>query len=236
MSLLRAKVGTVWSNIPTRPWEALDPVTRSREHSVIDMGGSEFTQGRLHPMLDPALRLQRLRHEAADPAVAVVLLDVVLGYASHPDPAAHLAPVIREVREAARAAGRYLAVAGSVCGTDDDPQDAAAQRALLEEAGMVVEGSNARAVRLAGLIAEARGSRGVVEEPTVLLPADVPPPWPEVGAVVDLLASRPAVVNVGLELFAESLQSQGVPVAAVDWQPPAGGKQHLMDLLDKLDA
>jgi hypothetical protein len=51
-----------------------------------------------------------------------------------------------------------------------------------------------------------------------------------------LLGTPPAVVNVGLELFAESLQQQGVPVAAVDWQPPAGGKKHLLDLLDKLEA
>jgi FdrA protein len=235
IGLLRAKAAPIWSNIPLRPWEALDPVTRSREHSIIDMGAGEFTQGKLHPMLDPTLRLQRLRHEAADPAVAVALLDVVLGYAAHPDPAGDLAPVIREVREAARAAGRRLVVIGSVCGTDDDPQDAAAQSAALTEAGMVVEQSNARAARLAGFVAEARGAHGVVEEPAVLLPADAPPAWPDVGAVTDLLAGRPAVVNVGLELFAESLQSQGVPVVAVDWQPPAGGKQHLMDLLDKLE-
>lgn len=31
------------------------------------------------------------------------------------------------------------------------------------------------------------------------------------------------VVNVGLELFAEQVEAQGVPVVHVEWRPPAGG-------------
>jgi len=234
--LLRRHVGAVYSNTPLRPDEGLDPVTRSRDHTVIDMGGDEFTQGRLHPMLDPMLRLQRIRQEAADPETAVLLLDVVLGYGAHPEPAAALAPVIHEVREQARAAGRHLSVVASVCGTNDDPQNAQAQRDVLIDAGVLVEDSNARAVRLAGLIAEAHGSRGAALEPKTISAAPAVPAWPDVEPIGELLRRPPAVVNVGLELFAESLQAQNVPVVSVDWQPPAGGKQHLLDLLDKLEA
>ncbi|MDR7545402.1 MAG: acyl-CoA synthetase FdrA [Armatimonadota bacterium] len=234
--LLRPRIGPIWSNTPLHPDEALEPVTRSRQHTVIDMGADEFTQGRLHPMLDPLLRLQRLRQEAEDPETAVILLDVVLGYGAHPDPAAALAPVIREACGQARAVGRHLAVVGSVCGTDDDPQDAAAQRATLVEAGALIEDSNARAARLASLVLEARGSRGAPAEAKRLEPAPAPPPWPEAGGITALLRRRPVVINVGLELFAESLQAQGVPVVSVDWRPPAGGKAYLMDLLDKLEA
>jgi FdrA protein len=233
--LLRPTVGRVWSNTPLHPAEALDPVTRSREHTIIDLGGDEFTQGRLHPMLDPTLRLQRLQHEAADPETAVVLLDVVLGYAAHPDPAGALVPVIRQARDQAQAAGRHLCVVGSVCGTDDDPQPAAAQREALYEAGVLLEDSNARAARLAGLIAEARGGRGGEAGTRHLAAAAAAPAWPEVGPITALLAQPPAVVNVGLELFAESLRAQGVPVVAVDWRPPAGGKPRLLDLLDRLE-
>ena len=43
-------------------------------------------------MIDPEARAERLALEAADPEVGVLLLDVVLGYASHPDPAGVLAP------------------------------------------------------------------------------------------------------------------------------------------------
>jgi len=234
--LLRRHVGAVYSNTPLHPDDALDPVTRSRAHTVIDMGGDEFTQGRLHPMLDPTLRLQRIRQEAADPQTAVLLLDLVLGYGAHPEPAAALTPVIREVREQVRRAGRHLSVVASVCGTDGDPQDAGAQRDTLIEAGVLVEDSNARAVRLAGLISEAHGARGMPLEPKTISAAPAAPPWPDVDPITRLLRTPPAVVNVGLELFAESLQAQNVPLVSVDWQPPAGGKQHLLDLLDKLEA
>ncbi len=52
-------------------------------YTVIDMGSDEFTVGRLHPMLDPGLRHQRLLREAEDPEVAVILLDVVLQLDQH---------------------------------------------------------------------------------------------------------------------------------------------------------
>lgn len=239
--LLRRYLGRIRSNTPLHPSDVLDPVTRSREHSVIDMGGDEFTQGRLHPMLDPSLRLQRLQQEAGDPETAILLFDVVLGYGAHPEPAAVLAPVLRDLHRAATAAGRHLSVVASVCGTDDDPQNFSAQRDALIDAGALVEDSNARAARLAGLIAEAHGSRPAhrssdASDGIPIAAASSAPPWPQVGPIGTLLRERPAVINIGLELFAESLQTQGVPVVSVDWRPPAGGKQHLLDLLDKLEA
>jgi len=234
--VLRPHLGPVRSNTPLLPSEGLESMVRSQEHTVIDMGGGEFTQGRLHPMIDPALRLQRLQQEAADPQTAIILLDVVLGYGAHPEPASVLAPVVRTLRERAHAGGRYLSVVASVCGTEEDPQDFNAQRDALIEAGVLVEDSNARAARLAGLIGEAHGSRGVALVAPAIRAATSAPTWPEVGPVGALLRDPPAVINVGLELFAESLQAQGVPVVSVAWRPPAGGKQHLLDLLDKLEA
>jgi FdrA protein len=234
--LLRPHLGPIWSNNPLTPAESLDPVTRSRAHTVIDMGGDAFTQGRLHPMLDPTLRQQRLLLEADDPEVAVVLLDVVLGYGAHPDPAGALAPVVVEAIAVARRAGRYLAIVASVCGTPDDPQNEAEQRETLVEAGVLVEDSNARAVRLAGLIAAARGGTPTPVVSETVRAASGRVEWPNVDAILTLLGRSPTVVNVGLDLFAESLQVQGIPVVPVDWTPPAGGKQRLLDLLDKLEA
>ncbi len=43
------------------------------------------------------------------------------------------------------------------------------------------------------------------------------------------------VVNVGLELFAETLAADGVDVIHVDWRPPAGGDPRLAALLAALD-
>jgi FdrA protein len=50
----------------------------------------------------------------------------------------------------------------------------------------------------------------------------------------DLLTVPPRVINIGLELFAENLASQGAQVVHVRWSPPAGGNSQLANLLAKL--
>jgi FdrA protein len=101
-----------------------------------DFGADEYTQGRAHPMIDQSLRVEALA-AAREP---VLLLDVVLGYGAHPDPAGELAPVIAEL-------DAHVIVA--LCGAAGDPQGLDAQRARLEDAGAVVTRSNAHAARLA---------------------------------------------------------------------------------------
>lgn len=234
--VLRGYLGAVHSNVPLEPADRVDGLARSSGHVVLDMGAGEFTQGRLHPMIDPALRLQRLAQETGDPEVAVVLLDVVLGFGADRDPARTLAPAVADARRRALAAGRYLCVVGAVGGTEEDPQDLRAQREMLVEAGMLVESSNARAARLAGRILSGVAGKGEVRALPLL---DVAPPQvslPDPTPLLPLLAAPPQVINVGLELFAESLREQRVGVIDLDWQPPAGGKKHLLDLLDKLEA
>ena len=125
------------------------------EHDLIDLGDDEFTVGRPHPMIDARLRSERIVEVGADPDVGVLLLDVVLGYGSHPDPAGGLVEAIAAARQAASRGGRYLAVVGSVCGTPDDPQNLADQQAKLRDVGVVLAPSNAQAARLAALIAGA---------------------------------------------------------------------------------
>jgi hypothetical protein len=51
---------------------------------------------------------------------------------------------------------------------------------------------------------------------------------------MDLKDQRIKVVNIGLELFAETLREQGVDVIHVDWRPPAGGDRKMTELLNKL--
>ena len=50
----------------------------------------------------------------------------------------------------------------------------------------------------------------------------------------DLPGQTLKVINVGLEIFQESLVAQGVQAVQVDWRPPAGGDQRMAELLDKL--
>jgi FdrA protein len=118
-------------------------------HVCLDLGEEEFTRGRPHPMIDPEARLERLRAEAADPRVGVLLLDVVLGYGAHPDPAGALVPAIRE----ALAERPQLAVVAYVLGTDADPQVRGRQEDALEEAGARLAPTNAAAARLAAALA-----------------------------------------------------------------------------------
>lgn len=52
---------------------------------------------------------------------------------------------------------------------------------------------------------------------------------------VDKLIHNPLVViNLGLKMFADSLEEQKVDVVQVDWIPPAGGDKEVSDLLDQL--
>jgi hypothetical protein len=149
--LLGAAFPDVHSNTPAGKAARIDDVWQSRGHTLIDLGDDVFTRGRPHPMIDHRLRTERILKEADDPATAVILLDVVLGYGSHPDPATEIVPAIAEARKRAP----DLVFVGFVCGTHGDPQGLARQRAALTEAGMVLAGSNAEAVRLAARIAGA---------------------------------------------------------------------------------
>jgi FdrA protein len=139
--------------------EALPDAEARRVHSVLDLGDNEFTVGRPHPMIDFRLRNERIAATAEDPATAVVLLDVVLGYGSHPDPAGELSPVVEAARKRAAQAERELIVIASVCGTTGDPQGLAGQEARLSAAGVVLAPSNARAALLAILAARDAGNR-----------------------------------------------------------------------------
>ena len=119
--LLTEAVGGIASNTPLEPERRLADVWRSERHTVIDLGDDAFTRGRPHPMIDQTLRKERILQEAADPEVAVILFDLVLGYGAHPDPAPELAAALEQASALAAAAGRRLAFVASVCGTARRP-------------------------------------------------------------------------------------------------------------------
>ena len=155
--LLHAAAGfRAFSNTPTAGNRALEDNWKSQENTIIDMGDDEFTQGRPHPMIDPSLRDARIREEAADPATAVVLFDVVLGYGAAEDPTAGLLGVIGSAKAKASAAGRTVAFVGYVCGTDLDPQDRNKAMAGLKAAGVLVASSNAEAAAWSAAILSER--------------------------------------------------------------------------------
>ncbi len=143
----------VHSNAPLDGMLMLSDPSRSAEHTLIDLGADEFTQGRPHPMIDASLRRARILEEAQDPQVAVLLLDFVLGYNASLDPVGDLLESILTARHMVSERGGYLSVVASVCGTDGDVQDIRAQSAALDQAGIVVVPSSAQAALLSREIA-----------------------------------------------------------------------------------
>jgi FdrA protein len=221
--ILQDYLPQVLANAPLNKENKLPNSLVSQAHSIVDLGEDEFTVGRLHPMMDNEMRIRRLMEEAADPEVAVIMLDVVLGYGSHPDPACELAPAIEKAKALAQKNGRYLEVVAVVTGTDEDPQNLESQIQQLKAAGVWVETSNDKMVRYAGELLRALGKP---------VGGQLPDGWKQVS--LPSLQRPTAGINVGLESFAENLTAQAAPVIQVDWRPPAGGNERLMSILERM--
>jgi FdrA protein len=112
---------------------------RLEGHRFVDLGDDQYTRGRPHPMIEPAIRNDHIARAMADPAVGALLLDVVLGFGAHENPAGVLLNVLRGGKP----------VIASVTGTEQDPQGWSRQVRLLREAGVFVSASNAHAAELA---------------------------------------------------------------------------------------
>jgi FdrA protein len=235
LGLLRRAFGPVVSNL-----DCTLEASHGATHVVLDLGAEEFTQGRPHPMIDPSIRRQHLLEAARNPAVAVVLCDVMLGWGAHPDPAGALAAAWEEAQTIAQAAGRGFVGIAHVCGAPNDPQGFESQCEILRTQGIILADSNAQAVALATAalgthvqasaiqpLAVGQDGRTMLlhdQLSVVAMPARLPA----------LFAAGPRVINVGLELFATQLAAHGVPVVHVDWRPPAGGDSRLASLLERL--
>jgi len=213
---ISAVLSPVYSNAPLSESQRLaDPLRSQGGHTILDLGADEFTVGRLHPMMDFDLRLRRLRQEAADPEVGLIVLDLVLGEGAHADPAGEMAPEIERALEEAR--GR-LEIAVLVIGTDEDPQDLATQISTLEQAGAAV----------------CRTVNELVEHAATRL---APEPEDAEGATpvpLEAFQAPIAAVNAGLESFYDSLVAQGARAVQVEWKPPAGGNEKLAGILARM--
>ncbi len=215
--ILQNYLPIIYSNIPLKKEFKLPESKSSKEHTIIDLGEDEFTVGRPHPMIDNTLRLERLSQEANDPEVAMILLDVVLGHGSHPDPAGELSPAIAKARANAKNAGRELEFVIVLVGTDEDSQDINSQMKQLKDAGAHVETNISSAAKYVGERLQG------LSHPEI---------YPEVDLTV--LEQPMKAINVGLMSFTESLQHQDATVMQVDWRPPAGGNEDLMAILQRM--
>lgn len=158
MFIAREQYANVYSNIAKDPAHRLQDASESREHTFIDFGDDEFTQGKPHPMIDPSLRIERLLREARDPSVGVIVLDFILGFGAHEDPVGVTLPAILESKAHAQREGRHLEILAYVLGTEDDTPSLSDQTRKLDSAGVTIASSCTNAGLLARSFVE-KGAR-----------------------------------------------------------------------------
>jgi hypothetical protein len=139
--ILRRSGQAVASNSPIPGAKRLGE--RDDVNALVDLGDDVFTRGRPHPMIEPAARDAPLAQALADATVGALLIDVILGWGSHPDPAGEL------VRAIADRPHSGPAIVASVVGTEADPQVRSVQIRKLRDADVIVAPSNAAATILA---------------------------------------------------------------------------------------
>ncbi|WP_426351165.1 acyl-CoA synthetase FdrA [Alloiococcus sp. CFN-8] len=208
-------------------------ILQTKGYEVIDLGDDIYTQGKPHPMIDPEVRVKKIKEYSRSNETGVIILDCVLGYGAHPDMAGALAPHIKEALEIAKSEGRELYFVATVCGTRNDPQDYDQAVRTLEESGAYVEESNAKAVRLA---LKLKGIELKEEDKSVVTPSynkyDLPEPSEK---VMDLLNTKPTIINVGLESFNDSIVRYGGKSIQYTWKPMAGGNKRLIKIITELN-
>ena len=119
-------------------------------NACVDLGDDQYTVGRAHPMIDSTLRAEVFRHELNDPSVAVILMDIVLGYGSNKTPEKDFVDELARYR--AEHPDEYVCVVASLCGSKDDPQDYDQIVKDLQDLGVIIMPSNLRATELAARI------------------------------------------------------------------------------------
>ncbi|MGV8146792.1 MAG: acyl-CoA synthetase FdrA [Alkaliphilus sp.] len=158
MNILRNNGEKIYSNIASDDSYSLNDPNKSYRNSCIDLGDDVFTRGRPHPMIEPSIRNERLIQEIRDRDVAVVLMDCVLGYGSHENPAGEIARTLVKVKEEMyiERNDRPIIVV-SIIGTDKDPQDLKKSIVDLENAGAIVVFSTAQSTRIVAKVLETIG-------------------------------------------------------------------------------
>lgn len=219
-------------NLKVPPQKAEGFMLKTDGHIVVDLGDDVYTQGKPHPMIDPAKRIECMQDAIDDASTGVILLDIMLGYGSHEDMAGALLPSIVELRDKAKAEGRKLFFVATVCGTRRDFQSYDEAVSKLKEAGVIVCENNKLAVHTAiraiGLDFEEPAKEIRKKTVAKIEKTEVPE------KLIQLLSQKPKVINIGLKSFAEVVESFGCDVVQYDWMPPAGGNVELIKVLNFL--
>ncbi|MDO4594665.1 MAG: acyl-CoA synthetase FdrA [Tissierellia bacterium] len=193
---------------------------------VIDLGDDKYTKGKPHPMIDPTARIPFIKKAAEDENTKIILLDVILGYGSHDDPASTLVDIIKN------SSNEKLEFVISLCATNEDYQNVDDQKKKLEEAGAKVFRTNRKATEYA--LAQV-GYKVSYKQKEVLdrrTTKEVSKSEPR----VDIFDKKLKIINIGLPSFKENLENFDCEVIQYNFRPIAGGNKELIDALAYLDS
>lgn len=204
-------------------------ILKSQGYDIIDLGDDIYTQGKPHPMIDPEVRVKKIKEYAQDDSTGILLVDIVLGYGAHEDMVGALLPAIKDAQEL----NPELQVVATVVGTDKDPQNYQEAVQRLQEQHVLVAESNAKVVQLAlrlkGIeLTEADKPVVPYQGETIEIPYASP-------SVAELLNTKPRVINVGLQSFNESIQAFDGKSIQFNWKPRAGGNKKMIHILNALE-
>jgi len=152
LTVMGELVAPIHSNIPINLRLRMPDLFSSKGHVCIDFGADELAAGS-DQALNLAPRCERILNEAKDWEAAVILLDVILGYGAHANPAGEFASAVKAARDIVGRGGGYLSAVASIVGSPKDPQNLEQQVKKLENSGVIVMPSNAQAARMASIIA-----------------------------------------------------------------------------------
>lgn len=219
-------------NLDTPPEKAEGFMLKHGGHIVVDIGDDVYTQGKPHPMIDPAKRIECMQEATDDRSTGVILFDIMLGYGSHEDMAGALLPTINELKQKAENEGRKLFFIATVCGTRYDYQGYDDAVNKLKNAGVIVCETNKlasqMAIRAIGLdFAEPKKEIRAKQSVDVNI-------TPASDKLLKMLSEKPRIINIGLKSFAEVADEFGCEVVQFDWTPPAGGNVEMIKTLDFL--
>lgn len=204
-------------------------ILKSNVATIIDLGDDIYTKGKPHPMIDPTTRIEKLKEYVCKKNTGVILFDVVLGYGSHEQMATELANPIATLKEEYPNV-KFIA---TVCGTSNDIQGYSKAIKILNDSGIQVEETNENAVKLAlaykGIELDSKEKKWIEYDGT-----KIPIPNPSKN-ILNLLNSKPNVINIGVKQFNYSLEKNSVNYIQYNWKPLAGGNKKMISVLNYLE-
>lgn len=103
----------------------------------------------------------------------------------------------------------------------------------LGDAGLVTDDINAAAGSDLVMVVEA-DSEDVADSALSEMETAVTASPSKAGKGSDIIGQEMRVINIGLDIFKEALDAQGVKTIQVDWEVPAKGDEKVLEILKKM--